>query len=295
MDSHNLNKRRQSQIPQLLTDKSLLIQHVTEALQHFSRNQPIFPKGISNSKTTATVLFLIGLCRQGKEVKPRLCFVFNKRSLRVRQAGDLCFPGGRIMPRIDYYLSWLLKLPFSPLTRWPYWSWWRTQRPPEARRLALLLCAGLREGLEEMRLNPLGVRLLGPLPHQRLRMFQREIYPMVAWIERQQHFFPNWEVEKIVTVPVQQLLTPAHYAACRISFGSGTDRPEARSPEVFPCFRLPDTTEQEILWGATYRMVMNFLELVFEFRPPPMEAMPVVNKQIGSEYIRNHFKTPSEV
>lgn len=176
-------------------------------------------------------------------------------------------------------------MPFSPLSRWPYWNWWRRQRPLEARRLSLLLTAGLREGLEEMRLNPLGVRFLGPLPSQRLQIFQHEIYPMAAWIERPQGFFPNWEVEKIVTVPIRSFLDPAHYAGCRISFSAGREKQGARAREVFPCFCLPDAPEKEILWGATYRMVMNFLELVFDFKPPPLDSLPVVRKRIGEEYL----------
>ena len=282
------NKRNQMQ--QLPSSKTALVRQVAEALYHLCRKEPIFPAGVSVSKTAATVLFLIGFCRQGKARARQPCFIFNKRSMRVRQAGDLCFPGGRMMPRMDLFLSYFLKLPFSPLSRWPYWSWWRKQRPLEARRLSLLLTAGLREGLEEMRLNPLGVRLLGPLPSQSLRLFQREIYPMVVLIERQQHFFPNWEVEKIITVPIQQFLNPAHYAACRLSLGSGKDKHASSAIEAFPCFRLPDVAGPEILWGATYRMVINFLEVAFDFRPPPLASLPVVRKQLGEEYIGNQTR-----
>ena len=280
---------------QLLTDKTALIQKIIEVLQNHSRKASIFPAGISNSSTAAAVLCLLGFYRKGTLNAPQACFVFNKRSLKVRQAGDICFPGGRIMPLIDFYFSWGLRLPFSPLSRWPYWNWWRERRPLEARRLSLLLSAGLREGLEEMRLNPLGVRFLGPLPSQRLQMFQREIYPMAAWIERQQRFFPNWEVEKIITVPIRRFLDPAHYAGCRISFNTGGEREAARSRETFPCFCLPEGSEREILWGATYRMVMNFLELVFGFRPPPLESLPVVNKRLGGEYINRGIADPEYI
>ncbi|MDF1592528.1 MAG: CoA pyrophosphatase [Desulfobacterales bacterium] len=277
-----------NRMQQLLTDKTAFIQHATEALQNYSRKKSIFPAGILNSRTTAAVLCLLGFYRKGKRNAPQPCFVFNKRSIKVRQAGDLCFPGGRMMPRSDFYFSLGLRLPFSPLSRWPCWRWWQKHRPQEARRLSLLLTAGLREGLEEMRLNPLGVRFLGPLPSQRLEMFQREIYPMAAWIERRQHFFPNREVEKIVTMPIRSFLDPAHYAACRISFSAGREQQAARAREVFPCFCFPDESEQEILWGATYRMVMNFLELVFDFRPPPLDSLPVVTKRIGEEYINRN-------
>lgn len=271
---------------QLPADHKELIRHITEVLSRHSRRESIFPPDISAPPAASAVLFLLGRCRpKGDKNTSRPCLVFNKRSAHVRQAGDLCFPGGRMMPRIDFYFSRFLSLPFSPLIRWPDWGLWRKQRPQQARRLSLLLAAGLRESLEEMRLNPLGVHFLGPMPSQRLRMFPREIYPMAVWINRQQRFFPNWEVEKIIAVPIRSFLDPAHYARCRISFGPGRERPAASSEEIFPCFCLPDASEPEILWGATYRMVIRFLELVFDFRPPPVDALPLVSKRLGEGYI----------
>ena len=78
--------------------------------------------------------------------------------------------------------------------------------------MALLLAASLREGLEEMRLNPLGVEFLGALPLQRLVMFKREIYPFVGWVGRQRRFFPNWGVTDIVYIPLGTFLDPKRYA-----------------------------------------------------------------------------------
>jgi len=37
-----------------------------------------------------------------------ICLILNKRSARVRQAGDLCCPGGRVNPRFDFYAARLL-------------------------------------------------------------------------------------------------------------------------------------------------------------------------------------------
>ncbi len=268
----------------LLNDPSALTRHITLMLERRSLLEPIFPKGLAQSKTTAAVLFLLGLCPTGEGNGSQPCFIFNKRSVKVRQAGDLCFPGGHMMPRLDSCFSLLLKIPFLPLKRWIYWNRWRKQCPPEARWLSLLLAAGLREAFEEMRLNPLGVRFLGPMPSQRLQVFEREIFPMAVWVNRQRRFFPNWEVEKIVTVPISYFLEPSHYAACHIHFGAGRAQVE-RPRNIFPCFCLPGGSETEILWGATYRMVVNFLEMVFDFRPPPVKYLPIVNWNVGSEYI----------
>jgi len=274
-------------MPHLLDDHNSLIQHITDVLQQHSRRKPVFTAGVSTSHAAAAVLCLLGLSRSKTGNRPQPTFVFNKRSPRVRQAGDLCFPGGGMMPRIDFYISCFLRLPFSPLTRWRYWNWWRKQRTLDSRRLSLLLSAGLRESLEEMRLNPLGVRFLGPMPCQRLRMFEREIYPMAVWINRQKRFFPNWEVERIVTVPIHSFLEPAHYARCRINFSADPNR-AGRATDVFPCYCFSGRSEPEILWGATYRIVMNFLELVFDFRPPPPDSLPLIDKRLGEEYINNH-------
>jgi len=271
----------------LLTDRAAFFRHVTESLHHPPPAGALFSPDTALLKAPAAVLFLIGSWRQCDQDGFRPCFIFNKRSSRVRQAGDLCFPGGRVMPRLDAWVAGGLRFPFSPLARWPYWHEWR-RRPQAARRLSLLLAAGLRESLEEMRLNPFGIRFLGPLPLQRLQLLAREIYPMAVWIERQRRFVPNWEVEKIIPVPIDHFLKPDHYARCRIRFDFSSGKGNARATENFPCFRQPDAPETEVLWGATYRMVINFLEQVFDFRPPPMEALPLIRKTLGDEYVPNN-------
>ncbi|MFH1082002.1 MAG: hypothetical protein V1751_01240 [Pseudomonadota bacterium] len=268
-----------------LGDSPRLIEHILRVLHEKSRSERLFPKGISGSADTSAVLLLLGLHCDHSRPAPEPCLVFNKRSMRVKQPGDLCFPGGRIAPRSDFYLSKILSLPLFPLARWPYWRRWQKQRHLEAKRLALLLAASMREGLEEMRLNPLSVRFLGPLPRQGLQMFQRVIYPMVGWIPRQKRFFPNWEVEKIVHIPLQNLLNGDKYASYRLNMGADRDSRSNRITEDFPCFLHQDRDEREVLWGATYRITMVFLELVFGFRPPSPEALPVIYGSLDENYL----------
>lgn len=190
-------------------------------------------------------------------------------------------------PRLDPFIGRLLSLPGLPLARWPYWSAWRRSKPREARRLSLLLATGLREGFEEMRLNPLGVRVLGPLPAQNLTLFHRVIYPMVGWVQRQTRFLPNWEVERIVYVPLRHLLDPERYARYRLRFEVRRARGEHHVEEIqdFPCFIHHGRRGREMLWGATYRIVTVFLERVFAFRPPELEALPVVHGVLNREYL----------
>ena len=133
-----------------------------------------------------------------------------------------------------------------------------------------------------MRLNPFGVKFLGPLPSEELVMFGRILYPLVGWITRQKHFFPNWEVEKIFYVPLQDLLKPENYARYRLCF-LGQGKGEGTTQD-FPAFVYRKDNDEEVLWGVTYRIVTIFLKIVFDFMPPPMESLSVVRGTRGENY-----------
>jgi len=268
----------------LLRNSHAFIRHVITVLHKKNRHEHVFPKGISASIAASAVLLLLSEACGNSGQLGEPCIVLNKRSRKVKQPGDLCFPGGSISPRLDPCFSKLLTLPGFPLSRWSCWPAWRRQRPGQARRLALLLATGLRESFEEMRLNPLGVKFLGPLPAQSLVMFSRVIYPMAGWITHQRRFVPNWEVEKIVRVPVRNLLNPDNYACYRLHFETGKDHGQNGGTQDFPCFLHRNQHEKEVLWGATYRIVMVFLELVFGFKPPDMRSLPVVRAALDQSY-----------
>ncbi|MFC1579612.1 hypothetical protein ACFL4N_01725 [Thermodesulfobacteriota bacterium] len=256
--------------------------HILKTLGEVDHGMSFYPEGIARAPSSSAVLFLLGRHPSRHGHSSRTCVVFNKRSQKVRQPGDLCFPGGRVATRLDSALARLLPLPLFPLQGWPYWSQWRAQRPREAKRLAFLLATGLRESLEEMRLNPLGVKFLGPLPSEELVMFGRTLYPLVGWVRSQKHFFPNWEVEKILYVPLEDLLEPDNYCCYRLCF-LGPDKGEGATQD-FPAFVYRKDKEVEVLWGVTYRIVTVFLKTVFGFTPPPMESIPVVRGTRGENY-----------
>ena len=245
-----------------------------------------FNSNIRYSDQASAVLFLLGYVRRS-DGRVDTCLILNKRSEKVRQPGDLCCPGGGIVPWLDVLISRLLKIHGTPLSRWSDWPLWRRQRPNQADVLSLLLATGLRESFEEMRLNPFGVRFLGVLPAQQLVMFQREIYPFVCWISHQKRFYPNWEVEKIVTIPLDQLLNPINYARYRIEISlSGDHRQKRRRNEVkeFPCFLHEQDGSTERLWGATFRITMNFLKYVYDFEPPAMEDLMTIKGKLDRSY-----------
>ena len=107
------------------------------------------------------------------------------------------------------------------------------------------------------------------------------IHPLVAWVGRQKRFHPSWEVEKIVAIPLRELLNPANYCRYRLYITPHLEQKLNRTTQDFPCFRHHDNGDVEVLWGATYHIVMLFLELVFGFQPPDVSRHAVHSRASG--------------
>lgn len=264
------------------------VAHVLQSLGPGFGALPNFPQGLRFSKSGSGVLLILGQHPGSRSFNP--CVILTKRSAWVKQAGDLCCPGGSISPHLDAFFAGLLVLPFFPLGRWPFWEQWRVRGAAQSRRLALLLATSLRESCEEMRLMPWRVTFLGPLPAQRLSLFKREIYPMTAWVSGQKRFVMNREVEKIVYLPLADLLNPERYGRYRIHMDyQPADRLLSPHSGDLGCFWHQDGDEIELLWGATYRIVAVFLKRVFDFTPPPLISLPFFRKVLNSAYINGRF------
>jgi 8-oxo-dGTP pyrophosphatase MutT (NUDIX family) len=269
----------------LTLDPQSFVRQVIETLENGNRGACLYTEDLADHRGSSAVLCLLSECLKGKGPDTELCFVFNKRSEWVRQAGDLCFPGGGIDHRIDSLVAKFLGLPFFPLGRWPYWKQWKAQRRKEADRLALLLATGLRECFEEMRLNPFQTQFLGPMPPQALQPVQKFLYPMVVWIRHQKRYFPNREVEKVVSIPINDFLKPEQYVRFRMRFESYVNGEE--SIQDFPGFLHEDGKESEVLWGVTFRIVLTILEILFNFTPPDMEGLQVIEGERGENYLNS--------
>jgi 8-oxo-dGTP pyrophosphatase MutT (NUDIX family) len=266
--------------PTCLSDPERLVPAVTAALQAGAGTGGSYVTPAGDVAAASAVLFLLGRCGASAGRPDDVCLILNKRSRRVRQPGDLCCPGGSVA-RLDFQAARLLALPFATLGRWPHWRAWRRQRPLEARWLALYLATALREAFEEMRLNPLRVSFLGPLPPNRLQLFRRAIYPLAAWLPRRARFRPNWEVERIVEIPLRMLLDPAGYVRYDLS---ETPQGSPQTVRQLPALRLQTPAGTDILWGVTFRIAMDFLKIVFGFEPPPLQGLPVVEGELAPSY-----------
>ena len=268
-----------------LEDPAGLQSLILERLVERCGCESLFTNESCDRVRSSSVMLLLAQQDIGIGAGPEICIILNKRSKDVLQGGDLCCPGGTINSRLDSYLSRFLFLPGSPLFRWPHWPCLRRHCPEEAMLLSRLFATALRESWEEMRLNPVGVRFLGPLPSQCLIVFRRVIYPMVAWLSRQKRFIPNWEVEKVVTIPLQSLLNPDNYAVYHLDVPSHLGWRLPGKNHEFPCFLYSQRNDREVLWGVTYRIVMSLMELAFDFTPPDVEDLPQVRGVLEECYV----------
>jgi 8-oxo-dGTP pyrophosphatase MutT (NUDIX family) len=262
----------------ILDDPQRLCSIVQSALKDCALRENIYPPGAQRGPESSAVLFPLGLFKT--EDKALASLILNKRSLMVKQPGDLCFPGGGVMPRIDTIISKVMALPMMPLGRWPLWGDLIKKRPNQAARLSTLFATGVREGLEEMGINPFRLRFLGPLPPQDLVMYRRTIYPLAAWLDGQSRFRTNWEVDKVVFIPLRDLMTEGLYRRCRMVIRG--------NPMEFPCFLHRDDTGEDIIWGATYRIVVEFLTHVFGFTPPPTGDLQLLETPPARPYLNTY-------
>lgn len=262
-----------------LRNQRLLRAHIYTRLLDQAQNGRIDGSEQTES-TAAAVLFLLGMHRPDPDRPPEPCIIFNQRSRHVRQPGDLCFPGGGLAPRLDGFLGGLLRLPGFPLFRWTPGIRRHSRQHKMFPEMPRLFATSLRESFEEMRINPFRVRFLGPMAPEYFKRVDRTIYPMVGWNLGQKTFTPNWEVERIVYIPLRRFFHSGAYAKLSASDLSSDEEKSRMAPgEEFPCLVYEGGTTREILWGLTYRIVMRFLDIVFDFKPPPMSSLPVAAKQ----------------
>jgi hypothetical protein len=278
-------KYEYAMMPIHVNDADGMIKTVQNRLHQCAIRKKYFSDHLKNTRRISSVIFLLSRSCGGAKRTSSPCVVMNLRSSLVSQPGDVCCPGGGLSLRRDRTIARLLTLPVFSLARWPFWPWWRKNFPYKAKQIALLYAAALREGFEEMRLNPFGLTFLGCLPPQNLVLFKRIIYPQAAWINSQKHFIPNWEVERIVYLPVAELLNPSNYARYRLKMSLGRHiHPSGRHTNEFLCYIHRHDNMSDILWGATFRITMDFLRIIFGFQPPPAGILPVIKGSIKDTY-----------
>ncbi len=127
-----------------------------------------------------------------------------------------------------------------------------------------LLFTALRETEEEMGVAPQHVDVLGQIDDI-VTVSDFRVTPFVGWLQQYPYDFryPEVEVAYLLEVPVQHLLDPRNFEPDRRRIGE--------QEVILPSYRF----REDLIWGATARMLTNFLDLwaTVEGAAPPASSL----------------------
>jgi hypothetical protein len=153
------------------------------------------------------------------------------------------------------------------------------------RFISLFLANAVRESWEETGLSPWNILFLGPLPSYSLLLFRRTIFPLVGFVKRKWHFSPNSEVEGIIEIPLMSFFDESNYGLYNVETSKELKTHREHTRE-FPCLITYDNQgNEEILWGATFYIIMNFLKIILNLDIPDLHSKRVINRTLGPEYL----------
>ncbi len=221
----------------------------------------------------------------GREGRGEFVFLFNKRSKKVPQGGDLCAPGGGIHPFFDPLAQTLLQFGIFPGARSAGFKEAR-QRGKKIFKIILLFCAcAMRESWEEMHLNPFGVEFLGPLKTYRMQVRRRILFPVVGRVKRTGQYNPSKEVEKVIAIPLRAFFLPANYSIYALEVPPMLREEGLPHLWNFPSLVYKANGVEEILWGATFAVIHSFLRIVLGYPLPIPDGSRVIYRRLDLNYL----------
>ncbi|MDO8786025.1 MAG: CoA pyrophosphatase [Syntrophales bacterium] len=287
--------------PGLLSQKDRFLDVVTKKLGHipldFSEKIQLLKRTSSTEDVNqaAGVLLLLHFRENPKpsdKQNGEFTFQLIKRSAKVAQPGDLSCPGGFLRPILDSCLRPLLTSGLIPVLRGNALAYARERDAETFRIITLFLVNALRESWEEIRLSPRNVRFLGPLPTYSLTLYRRTIFPLVGFIKNPWQIRLNSEADRIVEIPLRSFFNEGNYGlyTAEISDQSRLNYEES----CYPCFiHRDDDGREEILWGATFNIAVNFLQAVLDYNLPDMSTKKMIKMKRHPRYlemIRNNME-----
>lgn len=212
-------------------------------------------------------------------------FRLIKRSQRVSQAGDLGCPGGILRETLDSFIKRLIKSGLIPILDNGAGALAKKRDIQTYDIITLFLANAVREAWEEIRLNPFHISFLGPLPSYSLHLYKRIIFPLVCFVNFSYRFRPNYEIERIVDIPVSAFFREDNYGKIIPEVDEGLRLP-AEEFQAKPCLIYVDDDDREnVLWGATFSIVTRFLKIVFDFKTPEWQNKRTVIKTLNRDYL----------
>ncbi|MBN1662886.1 MAG: CoA pyrophosphatase [Deltaproteobacteria bacterium] len=247
----------------------------------------------NESHLAAGILLILEYKESGNPLNPgegEFFFQFIKRSDVVPQPGDLSCPGGRLDRFLDPLLSILIMSGMFPVVRGRARVYASERGRDHFRTIRLFLATALRESWEEIGISPFNISFLGALPSYTFSPARRTIFPVAGMVKRTFPLRLNEEVEKMVDIPVRAFFDEANFA----NFIIEPPLPERQSqdyPPAYPCLVFTDKDgHEEILWGATYNIVMDFLHMTLGHRQPDTAGRRTISRSLHPDYMRylNH-------
>jgi 8-oxo-dGTP pyrophosphatase MutT (NUDIX family) len=203
----------------------------------------------------------------------------------VLQPGDLCAPGGGIHPILDSVSERLLQFGLWPGVKGPGLQRAKSRGKDTYKKILFILGNALRESWEELRLSPFNVEFLGPLPTYCLESRRWIMFPLVGRVKRLWKFKFSWEVDKMVSIPLEVFFEPGNYAVYSLEVPEKLTAAGIPNPWEFPCLVYHEDGEEEILWGATYKVIQTFFQIAFDFQFPSPDGTRVIHRPLASNYL----------
>ncbi|MEN6318756.1 MAG: CoA pyrophosphatase [Syntrophaceae bacterium] len=283
----------------IFSNKEDFLALIEEKLGKHPSDFPEKMHSIQNTKMTggshsaAGVLLLLHFRyndQSSRKQKGEFIFQLIKRSSKVTQPGDLSCPGGLLQTNLDPLLQFLISSRLLPILRGNALKYVQMRDTDTARMITLFLTNAVREAREETGLSPFNIHFLGPLPTYSLLLFRRIIFPLVGFVKREWQFYPNDEVDSLLEIPLMTFFDEKNYGIYRIQSSSRTnaDRQDIRD---FPCLISHNNAgKEEILWGATFYIILSFLKIVLDFEITGLHAKRIIQRTLEPEYITGYHK-----
>jgi 8-oxo-dGTP pyrophosphatase MutT (NUDIX family) len=256
---------------------------VNTQIDYKEKYQQIKDSGKTGVNQLGAGVVLLLSYKETSHGKAEYVFQLIKRSNNVSQAGDISCPGGMLHPITDQIFSNVLTTGLIPSLHNQILHATAEKDQASIKLIRLFLTNAIREAWEEIGLSPFNFVFLGALPCYSLKLFARTIFPLVCLTVKPFEFKLSSEVDKIIEIPISSFYESSNYASLEIETSSGDN---ASGNNQFPCILISDNQGgQEILWGATFNIIMNFLRIISDNSLPFPSSTRTIKKILTKSYI----------